>query len=107
MAYTSRYTKTSKNRQNETYTAVPKIQMEGKWLEELGFSIGTRLAVEYTEGSIHIRPMTADELASEECRKQQADIKRKKMELRKLERRLADGYEELSKVAEQNAYVTC
>ena len=28
-----------------SYTQVPKIQMEGRWLEELGFSAG-RIAVE-------------------------------------------------------------
>ena len=33
VAYTSRST-------GNSYTQVPKIQMEGKWLEELGFSIG-------------------------------------------------------------------
>ena len=35
-------------------TAVPKIQMEGWWLEQLGFTIGAPLIVEYEEGSIHI-----------------------------------------------------
>lgn len=49
VAYTSRQTKYS-------YTSVPKIQMEGKWLEELGFAIGTLLKVEFEEGSIRIRP---------------------------------------------------
>ena len=92
------------NQFGESYTAVPKIQMEGKWLEELGFSIGTRLVVEYAEGSIHIRPMTENELALEE---QQKEIRRKKTELRKLERLLADGYEDLSRVAEKNAYAAC
>lgn len=61
VAYTSRYNKSS-------YTSVPKIQMEGKWLEDLGFAIGTLLKVEFEEGSIHIRPLTEEE-ASE--RKQQ------------------------------------
>lgn len=52
--------------------------------------------------------MTADELALENQQKQQAEIRRKKMELRKLERLLADGYEELSKVAEsENTYAVC
>ena len=37
VAYTSRST-------GGSYTQVPKIQMEGRWLEELGFSI----AVSYT-----------------------------------------------------------
>lgn len=34
---------------------VPKIQIQGKWLEELGFHIGDRLTVEYGDGAIHIR----------------------------------------------------
>lgn len=33
----------------------PKIQMEGKWLEALGFHIGDMLQVDYEEGAIHIR----------------------------------------------------
>lgn len=107
VAYTSRYTKASMNQYGESYTAVPKIQMEGKWLEELGFSIGTRLVIEYAEGSIYIRPMTENELALEEQQKQQKEIRRKKTELRKLERLLADGYEDLSRVAEKNAYAAC
>ncbi|MCC8102451.1 MAG: type I toxin-antitoxin system SymE family toxin [Clostridiales bacterium] len=36
---------------------LPKIQMEGKWLEALGFSVGTHLVVEYEEGSIRIRTL--------------------------------------------------
>ena len=56
VAYTSRIVSGS-------YTQVPKIQMEGKWLVELGFSIGSTMVVEYGEGSLHIRPMTAEELA--------------------------------------------
>ncbi|CAK7036490.1 MAG: hypothetical protein BACD_00132 [Bacteroides rodentium] len=43
------------NYMNSTrYTAYPKIQMEGKWLEALGFHVGDRLQVEYEEGSIRI-----------------------------------------------------
>ena len=61
VAYSNRYG-------NRTSTTYPKIQMEGKWLEELGFSIGTRLVVEYGEGSIRIRPFTEDENAREEER---------------------------------------
>lgn len=37
-----------------SYTNYPKIQMEGKWLEALGFHVGDRLQVEYEEGSIRI-----------------------------------------------------
>lgn len=36
------------------YTETPKIQMEGKWLEALGFHIGDAIQVAYEEGSIHI-----------------------------------------------------
>jgi len=39
-----------------SYTSYPKIQMEGKWLEALGFHVGDRLRVEYEEGSIRITP---------------------------------------------------
>ena len=38
------------------YTSYPKIQMEGKWLEALGFHVGDMLQVEYEEGSIRISP---------------------------------------------------
>ena len=36
------------------YSNYPKIQMEGKWLEALGFNVGDRLQVEYDENGIHI-----------------------------------------------------
>lgn len=36
------------------YTEMPKIQMEGKWLEALGFHIGDAIQVAYEEGSSHI-----------------------------------------------------
>ena len=38
------------------YIRTPKIQIEGNWLESLGFHIGDRLQVDYEEGSIHIHP---------------------------------------------------
>jgi len=38
------------------YSSVPKINMEGKWLEELGFHIGDRVNIEYDEGIIRITP---------------------------------------------------
>lgn len=41
------------------YTNYPKIQMEGKWLEALGFHVGDKLQVEYEEGSIRITPSPA------------------------------------------------
>lgn len=39
---------------------LPKIKMEGKWLEELGFHIGDRLVVEYGDGAIHITRADAE-----------------------------------------------
>ena len=43
-----------------SYTQGPKIQMEGRRLEELGFSIGSTMVVAYGECTPHIRPMTAE-----------------------------------------------
>ena len=37
------------------YSEVPKIQMEGKWLEAIGFSVGDKIRVEYDDGRIIIR----------------------------------------------------
>jgi formylmethanofuran dehydrogenase subunit D len=47
------------------YIETPKIQMEGKWLEALGFQIGDAIQVAYEEGSIHISlaPQTQSEPA--------------------------------------------
>ena len=36
------------------YIRTPKIQIEGNWLESLGFHIGDAIQVAYEEGSIHI-----------------------------------------------------
>ncbi len=38
-----------------SYIETPKISMEGKWLEALGFHIGDQLQVDYDEGEIRIR----------------------------------------------------
>ena len=43
------------------YSYVPKIQLQGKWLEKIGFSIGDTVAVEYHDNAITIRPLTSDE----------------------------------------------
>lgn len=97
VAYTSRQTKYS-------YTSVPKIQMEGKWLEELGFAIGTLLKVEFEEGSIRIRPLTAEETAERRQQELKAELDRKAAELRQAQLGLAAAYAglspELSQVAE-------
>jgi len=81
-------------------STVPKIQMEGRWLEELGFSIGAPLLVEYEEGSIHIRTLTAEELAAKEQRKAQSEISRRIAELEKIKHRAEKDTASLPMVAE-------
>ena len=81
-------------------TAVPKIQMEGHWLEALGFSIGAPLIVEYEEGSIHIRTLTAEELAAKERQEVQAELEKRIAELDEMRRRIDAEAASLSMVAE-------
>ena len=52
--YSSRTASSSYAYGSTRYTSYPKIQMEGKWLEALGFHVGDQLKVEYEEGSIRI-----------------------------------------------------
>ena len=75
---------------------VPKIRIEGKWLEQLGFSVGSTVIVEYEEGSIHIRPLTEQELAFKEHQELNTQLKNKAKELKLMQA----SYESLSKVAE-------
>lgn len=89
VAYSTRYPQ-------KGICTVPKIQIEGKWLDELGFSVGSTVIVEYEKGSIHIRPLTEEELTLQEHAKLQAKLKHKKKELHLLQ----SSYEHLSKVAE-------
>lgn len=91
--YTSRYTKGS-------YSPVPKVQMEGRWLEQLGFTIGAPLIIEYEEGSIHIRTLTAEELAAKEQREAEADLARRIAELKQMRQRIDAEAASLSMVAE-------
>jgi toxic protein SymE len=81
-------------------TAVPKIQMEGWWLEQLGFTIGAPLIVEYEEGSIHIRTLTAEELAAKEQREAQAELEKRIAELKEMRLRIDAEAAALSRVAE-------
>ncbi len=81
-------------------TAVPKIQMEGWWLEQLGFTIGAPLIVEYEEGSIHIRTLTAEELAAKEQRKAQTELEKRIADLDEMKRRIDTEAASLSMVAE-------
>ena len=80
--------------------AVPKIQMEGWWLEQLGFTIGAPLIVEYEEGSIHIRTLTAEELAAKERQEVQAELEKRIAELDEMKRRIDAEAASLSMVAE-------
>ena len=91
--YTSRYTRGS-------YAPVPKVQMEGRWLEQLGFSIGAPLIVEYEEGSIHIRTLTAEELAAKEQREAQAELEKRIAQLEQMKRGIEAEAASLSMVAE-------
>ena len=95
VAYTSRCT-------GGSYTQVPKIQMEGRWLEELGFSIGSTIVVEYDEGSIRIRQMTEEELA--DCRREQLkkELAAKSASIRRLQKSLDGDLQALSLVAESS-----
>lgn len=89
VAYTTRF-------QKKGLLTVPKIQIQGKWLEELGFSVGSTIKVEYEDGSIRIRPLTEDEQISHNQQLLQAEIKRKAAEVNLL----GKEYEQLYKVAE-------
>ena len=95
VAYTSRSS-------GGSYTQVPKIQMEGRWLEELGFSIGNTIVVEYDEGSIRNRQMTEEELA--DCRREQLkkELAAKSASIRKLQKSLDGDLQALSLVAESS-----
>ena len=74
--------------------------MEGRWLEALGFSIGAPLIVEYEEGSIHIRTLTAEELAAKEQREIQAELEKRIADLEQMKRRIDAEAASLSMVAE-------
>lgn len=80
----------------------PKIQLEGRWLEELGFPIGAHLFVEYEEGSIRIRPFTEEETAIMKEQKLQAEIAKKQLEYKVARRRLEKQYGQIPIVAEAN-----
>ena len=93
VAYTSRCT-------GGSYTQVPKIQMEGRWLEELGFSIGSTIVVEYDESSIRIRPMTEEELADRQKAELEKEIAAKSAAIRRLQRDIHEDSRRFSRVAE-------
>lgn len=88
------------NRYSSGTGCVPKIQMEGKWLEALGFSIGTPLILEYSEGTITIRLLTAEEAAIRKQQELQTELNRRKTELDRVQKNLEAEYSRLSMVAE-------
>lgn len=63
--YSSRARQSKSHYFSSGYIGTPKIQMEGKWLEALGFHIGDAIQVAYEKGSIHISlaPQTQSETA--------------------------------------------
>lgn len=70
VAYSSRISRSRNpySRKSMYELSVPKIQMEGKWLEKLGFHIGDKLNVEYGNGAIHItlaEPVERQAMAAE------------------------------------------
>lgn len=97
IAYANRYSRGS-------YSLVPKLQMEGRWLEELGFSIGTPLIVEYRQGEIHIRPLNKAELEAKKHRELQAALDHKYIELEELKRSVELTTGQLSRVAEPETH---
>lgn len=58
--YSTRSKSNSSPYMGSSYIETPKISMEGKWLEALGFHIGEAIRVEYEEGSIHISPLVCE-----------------------------------------------
>lgn len=95
VAYASRST-------GGSYTQVPKIQMEGRWLEELGFSIGSTIVVEYDDSSIRIRQMTDEELADRRRTELEKELAAKSASIRRLRKSLDEDRRTLSHVAESS-----
>lgn len=82
--------------------AVPKIQLEGKWLKELGFSYGSTVIVEIEDNAIRIRPFTEEECIAQRHKQLQTELTQKLSELSYLE----SEYKSALKVAEpSNIYI--
>lgn len=95
VAYTSRLS-------GGSYTQVPKIQMEGRWLEELGFSIGSTIVVEYDDSSIRIRQMTEKEQADRRRAEFEKELAARSASIRRLQKSLSEDLQTLSHVAENS-----
>ena len=82
------------------YIWTPKISIEGKWLEALGYHIGDHIRVEYDEKGIHISPMTAAEQKSLEQQQALKNVERKITALEKIRAEIKAETAALSMVAE-------
>lgn len=71
--------------QKHNTITVPKLQIEGKWLEEIGFPIGSTVKIEYENNSIHIRPLNIDEIFQLQQQGLQNEIKQKSRQLNLLQ----------------------
>ena len=58
-----------------TYTTTPKISMEGKWLESLGFNIGDAIEVYFEENSIRIAPAPQAAMVCESSEKYPSSVR--------------------------------
>ena len=82
------------------YIWTPKISIEGKWLEALGYHIGDHIRVEYDEQGIHISPMTEAEQQSLEQQQALENVERKITALEKIRAEIKAETAALSMVAE-------
>lgn len=82
------------------YIWTPKISIEGKWLEALGYHIGDHIRVEYDEQGIHISPMTEAEQQSLEQQQALENVERKITALEKIRAEIKAETATLSMVAE-------
>lgn len=83
------------------YIWTPKISIEGKWLEALGYHIGDHIRVEYDERGIHISPMTAAEQKSLEQQQALENVGRRITALEKIKSQIEAETAALSMVAER------
>ena len=81
------------------YIWTPKISIEGKWLEALGYHIGDHIHLEYDEEGIHIRPLTAKERKALEQQQAREELEHKIIELDNLKAQM-ETEAALSRVAE-------
>lgn len=88
------------------YVDVPKLHVEGRWLEEIGFSIGEQIVVEYGEGCVTFRKPDDKEMAALEEKKLKAEIREREEAILSLQRSIEDRQFDIQKVAENsNRYI--